>query len=163
MSEEGNQSLKEQILREYAALTERIGDTTRLMYADPEINALAQERASIDHKIDRAATGYRNIIEKAKRGQADLRAELLGNWGIGDKTFKCPVGTATLRITRSLQVKDKGKLIEFLTTLKKLPEFIKTFEIAKLRKIKDAGLLEDEVATYDEKRSVIISINEVDQ
>lgn len=148
----------EQVLVEYARLVEKIGDTTHLMSTDPEINALAQERAVLDRKIDWATTGYRDIIEKAKHQQADIRATLVDNWDIEDKTFKCPAGTATLRTTRSLQVKDKGKLIDFLTTLKKLPEFIKSFEIAKLRKIKDAGLLEDEIVSYNELKTVSISI-----
>ena len=159
MSEETG---KEQILLEYARYAEIIVDTTRLMYGDLDLNALIEDRVLLNRKIDQASVGYQMAIEGAKQGQVDLKAKLLSVWGTGDKTFKCPVGTATLRATRSLQVKDKGKLIEFLTTLRKLPEFIKSFEIAKLRKIKDAGLLEDEVAAYDEKRSVTISINEVE-
>ena len=148
----------EQVLVEYARLVKMIGDTTRSMQTDPNLDVLARERASLDNKIRQVTSDYQKTIEHAKHQQAGIRAALVDNWGTGDKTFKCPVGTATLRTTRSLQVKDKGKLIEFLTTLKKLPEFIKSFEIAKLRKIKDAGLLEDEIVTYGELRTVIISI-----
>ena len=154
---------KERALVEYAILAERMQDTTSLMRADPELNAFTKERELLDHKIDRAAQGYRNIIEEVKHQQADLRAALTSGWDTQDKTFKCPTGTATLRTTRSLQVKDKEKLIEFLTTLKKLPEFIKSFETAKLRKIKDAGLLEEEIATYTKLESISISIKEGSQ
>lgn len=159
----GNENWIEQVLIEYEGYAKVIEDATRLMDTDPELNVLTQERELLDRKIYQAVIGYQKTIEEAKHQQADLRGELTNNWGTKDKTFKCPAGTATLRTTRSLQVKDKGKLIEFLMTLKKLPEFIKNFEIAKLRKIKDAGLLEDEIATYTELRSVLISIKGVDQ
>lgn len=159
----GNENWMEQVLIEYAKYAKVVEDTTRSMNADPNLDALTMARVILDKKIDSAVIGYRKTIEEAKHQQADLRGELVNNWSTKDKTFKCPAGTATLRTTRSLQVKDKGKLIEFLSTLKKLPEFIKSFEIAKLRKIKDAGLLEDEIVTYGELRTVVISIKEEDQ
>ena len=159
----GNENWMEQVLIEYGRYAKVVEATTRLMNADEKLDALTMARGILDKKIDSAVIGYRKIIEEAKQQQADLRGELINNWSTKDKTFKCPAGTATLRTTRSLQVKDKGKLIEFLTTLKKLPEFIKSFEIAKLRKIKDAGLLEDEIVTYDELRTVSISIKEENQ
>lgn len=154
---------KEQILAKYAELEKELTKITNLMYGDSDLGALILERELIDKEIEQANKGYIEAIEGTKQQQVDLKVELVDNWRAEDKTFACVIGTATLRTTRSLQIKNKGKLIDFLTTLKKLPEFIKSFEVAKLRKIKDAGLLEDELATYDEKKSVVIKIKGVDK
>lgn len=152
----------EKQITEYALLEREIDMEMREMNTDPELNQLLEQRKKLNEMIEVGGGIYTKYIDEMREQQTNIKAELISNWDTEEKTFKCDVGTATLRITRSLHIYNKEKLIEFLTTLKKLPDFIKTFEIAKLRKIKDAGLLEDSIANWDESKSIVIKTKEVE-
>lgn len=161
MSEEKNKDWKEVRIAEYARLEARkhaweknIGETTFLKNLRTEL-----ENARI--KLDEAETPYNEKLDAITQQQAGIKLELAENWDIEEKTFKCNVGTATLKTTRSLHIRSKEKLVEFLALNKKLVEFIKSFETGKLRKLKDAGMIEEDVVTWDEKRGIAIQIAEV--
>lgn len=143
------ESLKQQVLNDFAE--------------DKILTKLNKGMNKLEGLIEARAKPYHEQITECEQQQAGIKAELVDRWCSEDKTFECAAGTATLRTTKSLNIRSKEKLIEFLTTINKLPSFIKSFEIAKLRKIKDAGLLEDEIATWDEKKNVAIKIAEAEQ
>ena len=160
-TDERMQNWRTDRIAEYARLENIVTVETRKMGIDPDLDKLIRERAKLSEMIELGQGLYIKNIEAAQQQQAGIKAELVDSWGdTEDKTFECDAGTATLRTTKSLNIRSKEKLIAFLELNKKLTEFIKSFEITKLRKIKDAGMIEDEIATWDIKRNVAISIKE---
>lgn len=85
-----------------------------------------------------------------------LHEALVDRWNITDKTYECEVGTAILRTTKALKIEDKKELISILLNLGKLPESIRTWNLAYLRKLKDVDMIEDTIAYYEEHQNVII-------
>ena len=154
MNKEQNQVEKQ--ITEYARLEREIAIEVHGMDTDPALIQLTEQRNKINEMIEVGEGIYTKSIDEMWAQQTNIKEELASNWDTEDKTFKCDAGTATLRTTRSLHIYDKKRLIDFLTTLGKLPEFIKTYEIAKLRKIKEAGLLDDSIANWDETKTVVI-------
>ena len=151
-------------IAEYARLENEIAIIMNEMKTDPDLIRLMEEQARINDFVALAKEIYAKSIKAAQQQQAGIKLELVDTWGdTEDKTFECPAGIATLRTTKSLHIRDKVKLINFLELNKKLTDFIKSFEITKLRKIKDAGMIEDEICTWDEKKSIAIKIAEADQ
>ena len=163
MNEEIKQNWKEQRIAEYAKLVRKEAGITHAMDSDPRLNELAYNLKNWEAEIEKQKAPFIEKIAQLQHEQADIKLELAEKWGTEDKTFECNAGTATLRTTKSLRIRNKEKLIAFLTTVNKLPGFIKNFEITKLRKIMDAGLLESDIATYDEKKSIAIKLAEEEQ
>lgn len=160
MSEERAQDWKERGLVEYAKLEKDIATVTHKMDTDPELSSLLKKRNDFDTAIGFVQAPFINTIERAREQQAGIKSEFVSRWDIPDKTFKSHIGTVTMRTTRSLQIRSKERLVNFLLKIEKLLEFIKSFDEPKLRKMKDAGLLEDDIASWDEKRSISIRIRE---
>jgi len=151
-------------IREYTNLEKKIAIEIHEMDTDPVLNKHYKAISEHRGKIKELEEPFRRNIQAAREQQTGIKAELVDEWlSTEDKTFECNAGTATLRTTKSLHIRNKEKLIAFLKLNNKLIEFIKSFEITKLRKIKDAGLLDDEIATYDEKRNIAIKITEVEK
>ena len=149
MSEEISKNWKEGLIAEYARIENEIATETNEMVTDPDLIKLMKEQAKLNDMIALLKGTYSKNIEVAQQQQAGIKLEL---------AEKCSAGTATLRTTKSLHIRSKEKLVAFLELNKKLTDFIKNFEITKLRKIKDAGMLEDEICTWDEKKSISISL-----
>ena len=148
-------------IAKYAQLENEIALEMNEMGTDPELIKLMTEQAKLNDMIALLKGTYSKNIEAAQQQQAGIKLELVDSWSeTEEKTFECDAGTATLRTTKSLNIRSKEKLVAFLELNKKLTDFIKSFEITKLRKIKDAGMIEDEIATWDIKRNVAISIKE---
>ena len=158
MNEQKEQDWKEERIAEYAKLETAKQQIQNDMNLDAELNKIETSIKAWLERADRLKKPYFDKTLECEQQQAGIKLELAEKWNIPGKTFGCNAGTATLRTTRSLIIRNKQKLIEFLTLNKKLTEFIKSFEITKLRKIKDAGLLASEIATWDEKRSISISL-----
>ena len=163
MSEKEEQDWKAGRIAEYARLENIVTTEMRKMGTDPDLDALMRDRVKLDEMIKQEQGLYLKTIEAAQQQQAGIKLELAEKWDIEDKTYECATGTATLRTTKSLHIRSKEKLVAFLELNKKLTDFVKSFEITKLRKIKDAGMLEDDIATWDEKRNVAIKIAEAEQ
>ena len=164
VTDERMQKWRTDRIAEYARLENEIALEMNEMGTDPELIKLMKEQAKLNDMIALLKGTYSKNIEAAQQQQAGIKRELVDTWGeTEEKTFECPAGTATLRTTKSLNIRSKEKLVAFLELNKKLTDFIKSFEITKLRKIKDAGMIEDEIATWDEKKSVAIKIAEADQ
>ena len=143
------ESLKQQVLNDFAE--------------DKELAKLNKGLDKVEELIGVRTKPYHDKITECEQQQAGIKLELAEKWDTSFKEYACDAGTATLRTTRSLHIRSKEKLVAFLELNKKLTEFIKNFEITKLRKIKDAGMLEDEIATWDEKKNVAIKIAEAEQ
>ena len=164
IADERMQNWRTDRIAEYARLENEIVLEMNEMGADPELIKLMKEQAKLNDMIALLKGTYSKDIEAAQQQQAGIKLELVDTWGATEeKTFECDAGTATLRTTKSLNIRSKEKLVAFLELNKKLTDFIKSFEITKLRKIKDAGMLEDEICTWDEKKTVAIKIAETDQ
>jgi len=85
-----------------------------------------------------------------------LKEALEERWDSQGKTFKCDTGTATIRTTRSLEIKNKVALIALLQKLDKLSDCIKGWDLLYLRKLADVGLIEPTIAEYKEQKNAII-------
>ena len=158
---EQTQDWKIERITEYTKLENEIAIETHELITDPERNRLIKEQLLLSVRIEEIEKIHHKNIEAAQQQQAGIKLELAEGWGVfADKTFECAAGIATLRTTKSLKIQSKEKLIDFLVRNNKLVDFIKSFEITRLRKIKDAGMLEDEIATWDEKKNVAIKIAE---
>lgn len=161
ITEERMQNWRTDRIAEYARLENEINIQTHKLVTDPVRNGFIKEATLLNEKIKDAEWIYLKNIRAAQEQQAGIKRELVDTWGdTEEKTFECPAGIATLRTTKSLHIRSKEKLVAFLELNKKLTDFIKSFEITKLRKIKDAGMIEDEIATWGIKHNVAISIKE---
>ena len=158
MSEQKEQDWKEARINQYTLAEGAKQEIQNNMTELPEIIELERGIAYKQDQLRHIKQPYLDKILECDQLRTGIKLELADKWDVEEKTFECNAGSATLRTTRSLIIRNKQKLIEFLALNKKLSEFIKSFEITKLRKIKDAGLLESEIATWDEKRSISISI-----
>ncbi len=154
------QNWKEQRIAEYAKLVREEAGIVHAMDSDPRLNELSYNLKNLEAEIEKQKAPFIEKIAQLQHEQAGIKLELVEKWDIEEKVFDCTAGVATLRITKSLRIKSKEKLVAFLELNKKLSEFIKSFEITKLRKIKDAGMLGDEICIWDEKKNVSIKILE---
>ena len=164
MSEEAKQDWKGERIAKYAYLESLKQRVLHDFTEDKDLTKLNKGLDKVKGLIEARAKPYHDQITECEQQQAGIKLELADAWSdTEDKTFECTAGIATLRTTKSLNIRSKEKLIDFLTTINKLPGFIKSFEIKKLRKIMDAGLLESDIATYDETQSIAIKIAEREQ
>ena len=151
-------------IAEYAKLEAVKQQIQTDMNLDGELNKIETSIKSWLERADKLKKPYFDRTTKCEQQQTGIKSELVETWGsTEDKTFECTAGTATLRTTKSLHIRSKEKLVAFLELNKKLTDFINSVEITKLRKIKDAGMLGDDIATWDKKKNVAIKIAEVDQ
>ena len=146
---------EERIIRYTELITEKT-NINRELETDAEINKLKIEYEDLSDAIATLQYPFQKRIEAIEEQQANIKSELVKRWDIPEKTYECDTGIATLRTTKSLRINNKSKLVEFLILNKKLVDFIKSFEISKLRKIKDAGMLGEEIASWDENKNVVI-------
>ena len=163
MSEEGKPNWKEEVMTEktveYAELEQKKVDAKFLLSRDKTLVDLAKKRDAVNLEIEAREKQPLNTLALVSQRQAAIRMELAEGWGTYEgKTFVCDAGTVTLRETRSFNIRSKKKLVEFLAKLDKVSDYIKTFEIAKLRKVKEAGLLDDDIARWDEHVNTVITL-----
>ena len=156
---------KEELITEYALITKENKSILQEMADSHELQILREQRTEIIQKIDLLEQSYNvrqgNIDDRIRR----VKDALVASWDIDEKTYKCNIGTATLRTTKSLIIKDKIQLMQRLSKVltrhfAEACEYIKTFDLAKIRKIKEINLLDDAIVTWEEKKSVVIKITE---
>lgn len=158
MSEQKEQDWKAERIAEYAKLDNAIAFEMHEMDTNPHLEELIRNQATLNAEIGLAKEIYTKNIEAAQQQQAGIKLELIEKWDVLEKTYECSVGTATLRTTRSLVIQDKDKLIGFLQTIKKLNECIRNFDISKIRKFKEVGLIENEIVIWSEKHNISIRL-----
>ncbi len=152
---------KEERIGEYCTLSTAIAKLEQSIGEDTEIHTLLEKHVKILKRMTELAEPRNLKIEEAKRRQAVIKGHLMEHWDIEAKTFKCDVGTATVRTSKSLIVADNFGLIDRLTELLgsgvRACKCIRTFDLSVIRKYMDADLIDQHIAHYDEKRNVVIS------
>ncbi len=158
---------KETLIAEYAVLEHSIDTIRRDMANAKELNELIMQRNALTKKIAFREAHFETMMQDAETRQKGIKKELKTRWASEDKTFKCASGTATLRTTKSLVITDKGGVIQRLSEI--LPgdldaacERIKTFDITNIRQYKDANLISDDIAHYEQNQNVSIKVTEED-
>lgn len=126
------------------------------MNTNHSLITLLAQREEINKEIEKIQTSYKENINAINTNIDIILNSIKENWNQEGKSYKCNAGIATLRTTKSLKIVNKNKLINFLTHNNILNKNIKTFDTSQLRKIKDSGLLEDDIAKWDEKQSINI-------
>jgi hypothetical protein len=130
------------------------------MRNNPLYLRLNNEIEKLEEELEEYTSQYKEKLISCDTQIRNAQDELLKNWDIEDKSFKCYEGSATIRTTRSLKIDNKEMLISILQHIGKLTQCIEGWDLTYLRKLADAGLFDAEhnlVTHYDEKRNVIIS------
>lgn len=158
---------KEELIAKYAILTKQQAIVADVMDTDPGIRDCRTRHKTISDNLKFLLAPYEAKTSELKRGQDEIKEELKTIWNSEEKTFKCAVGTATLRTTKSLVITDKANMIQRLSEILtghfiEACVYIKTFDLTRTRKLKDAGLIDDKIAHYEEKQNVVIKVAEED-
>ena len=152
---------KEERITKYLNLENEKKGIEKEMDEDKTILDLQRKADKIALKLQINKKEYKEEIANLDLAMCDLKDQLDVNWDLDNKTFKCVVGSATMRITRSLKIDNTEELINILEKIGKLTKCIKSWDLTYLRKLADAGLfdgekMEEKITHYDEKRSIII-------
>jgi hypothetical protein len=132
------------------------------MRKNPSLLRLKKEIEKLEEQQEMQVSRYKRELVDYDTKMRSIQDELVEGWNIDAKTFKCDVGSATMRTTRSLKIDNKEKLIIALQKMGKLTRTITTgWDLTYLRKLADSGLFDVDVGEmnivhYDEKRNVII-------
>ena len=134
-----------------------------------EKEALEQERAEdqeilntkltmekVAAKISELERPYNDQISELTEDIEGMHKKLIAGWDITDKSYACEMGVATLRMTKSLKISDKKRLIAVLLNIDKLPEAVRSWNLSYLRNLKDVDMIEDSIAFYEEHQNVVI-------
>jgi len=150
--------IKEEYIEGYLAFEQRKKEIEEEMAKDPAIVELKAKLKAVTHEIEQKESKYKVGIQLCDTEMSARKEILIDMWeDISNKTFKCAVGSATMRITRSLKIDNTEKLINILEKIGKRAKSIRSWDLTYLRKFADAGLFDElEITHYDEKRSVII-------
>jgi len=150
--------MKEEYIKGYLAFEQRKKEIEVEMIKDPAIVKLKAKLKSITIELGQKEGEYLEGIQLCNAEMVARKERLIDLWGdIGDKTFKCAVGSATIRTTRSLKIDNTEGLIGILEKIGKLIKCIKSWDLTYLRKLADAGLFDEgEITHYDEKKNITI-------
>jgi len=151
--------MKEEYIEGYLAFEQKKKEIEEEMAKDVVISVLKSQMEDIHKKLEFEESEYLEGIQLCDAAMSARKERLIDLWGdMSNKTFKCAVGRATMRITRSLKIDNTEGLITILEKTGKLAKCIKSWDLSYLRKLADAGLFDEEKIThYDEKRSIMIS------
>jgi hypothetical protein len=158
---------KKELIAEYAILTKQQAIVADVMDTDPGIRDCRTQHKTISDNLKFLLAPYETELAESKRRQDEIKEELKRMWDSEDKTFKCVAGVAMLRTTKSLVITDKANMIQRLSEiltghLIEACVYIKTFDLTRARKLKDAGLIDDKIAHYEKKQNVVIKVAEED-
>ena len=149
------------VIRDLIALRTRKKIVEQERAEDEDIlNASILMTKAVD-KIAELEQPYNDKILDIDSNIESLQKNFVDAWDSTDKTYECKTGTATLRTTKSLKINRKEELINVLLNIGKLPECIRSWNLSYLRKLKDVGMIDDEIANYQEHQNVIIKENKL--
>jgi len=148
---------KREKIGDYRALSAIVVDHENDLENDYEIQALRERQKDIAFTIERLSNDREMTIAEAKEEQQMIKMELLDHWDINEKTYKCDVGSATLRTKKTLEINDQNALLAWLFKLERLESAIRTLDTAYLKKLKDADMIPDAMAYYDTTTNVAIT------
>ena len=121
--------------------------------SNPSLITLLAQRETINKEIEKILIPYKDNLNTINSSMDNILKSVEENWNQEGKSYKCDAGIATLRTTKSIKIVNKDELVDFLTRNNILNKNIKTFNMSQLRNIKKSGLLEDDIAKWDEKKS----------
>ena len=151
---------KEEAIKEYHILERGKQMVEEEMIKNPAISKLRFQIKDAQQELTEREREYKEDVHNCDLEMQTIRDDLVKRWDIEGKSFKCDKGSATLRTTRALKVKDKVKLISSLLRIGKLTQCIKGWDLAYLRKLADADIFNvttGDIIYYDEKRNIVIS------
>ena len=149
------------VIRDLIALQTRKKIVEQERAEDEDIlNASILMTKAVD-KIAELEQPYNDEILDIDTNIESIQKNFVDAWDSTDKTYECKTGTATLRTTKSLKINRKEELINVLMNIGKLPECIRSWNLSYLRKLKDVGMIDDEIANYHEHQNVIIKENKL--
>jgi hypothetical protein len=149
---------KREKIGDYRALSAIVAKYTLSIQNDVEIGAALAIADAMITKAEKLALDRKTTIAEAKEEQQMIKMELLDHWDTDGKSFKCDMGSATIRINKTLIIKSENELINHLERFDLLPQYIKSFDMSKLRKLKDAHIIGDDALYY--KKNTIVAIKE---
>ena len=157
MTEMDMDGWKREKIGDYRALSAIVAQEKSALECDGEINKAKFERDRLDGEIRRLSAKYVNVVNDAINEQQMIKMELLDHWDIDGKSFKCDMGSATLRTTKTLEISDQSALLILLFKLERLESAIRTLDTSYLKKLKDADMIPDALAVYKHSTNVAIS------
>ena len=148
---------KREKIGDYRALSAIVAQCQESILDDEKINALLEKKLQTQKDIDALCIDRHKTIAEARQEQQMIKMELLDHWDIDAKTFKCDMGSATLRTTKILEINDQKELLCLLFRLERLESAIRTLNTTYLKKLKDADMIPDVMAYYKSTTNVAIT------
>ena len=148
---------KREKLGDYRALSAIVAQTRQSLAEDDRIEKLRTLIALANGDIHRLSKDQETTIAEAIEEQKMIKMELLDHWDIDGKTYKCDMGSATLRTIKTLEINDQHSLLIWLFKLERLESAIRTLDTVYLKKLKDADIIPDALAYYEETTNVAIA------
>lgn len=119
----------DELLSEYVMLDEVKKEQQQLIDANLDIQnlkrnieSLGAETAKLQFELAAREKPYLTVSNNAAERQSVIRTTMAEEWDLPTKTYRGWAGTATLRITKSLIVKSKQKIVDFLVKNSKVEE-----------------------------------------
>ena len=147
---------QEDLITDYVKLEKERAALEQARAEDQEIRNVELTRRKVEDALRTLEQPYSDKLLDITQGIEKIKEELIEGWDSTDKTYKCDAGTATLKITKALKIADKEKLISTLLNIEKLPEAVRSWNLPYLRKLKEADIIEDAVAYFEEYQNVVI-------
>jgi hypothetical protein len=147
---------KEELITDCLELQRGSAALVQAREEDQEIKNVKSTMKKVATKITELEKPYTDKIAALTLDIEKIHETLIRDWDITEKTCEYDIGTATLRIKKSLNINDKKQLITILLNIGKLPEAIRSWNLSYLRKLKDVDMIDDTIAHYDEHQNVII-------
>lgn len=147
---------KEEAIAEYAALELRKSVVIQVRVDDEELKNAKHAMEAAAAMYSALEQPYNDNIEEINLSIVAVRDILKEKWDTEDKTYECNAGSATIRTTKSLEIRDKTQLIQTLVNLDKLQDCVRSWNLSYLRKLKDVALISDEIAYYEEHQNVVV-------
>ena len=151
------------LLLEYKTENERqaqaLSNTEKLhtsMEEDPKIRTAKLQLDILKEPYLTKIRKEEEILKGVDECIVAIKDTIARDWTLGTAEYKSPIGTVTMRTTKSLKITSKVKVVEVLRSNNKVNEGINTFQLTFLRKLKDVGILPDDAAYYSLKQNVSI-------
>lgn len=147
---------KEELITDCLELQRERESLEQIRAEDQEIKKLHIEMNTVADMLSALEQPYSDKLLDITCAIEMIHETFKDRWDIAGKTCEYDIGSATIRTTKSLNITDKKRLITILLNIDKLPESIRSWNLSYLRKLKDVDMIEDAIAHYDEKQSVVI-------
>lgn len=148
---------KSEKIADYCALSGLIQRYQDEITNDVKIQKLQKEQYRIIEEIEKLCNDRMQTIAEMKREQHMIKDELLEHWDSDNKTFKCDIGSATVRTTHTLTIKNRAGMLDTLMHIGKLSEAVQSFNIHYLKELKNVGMIPDQFAELEATHTIAIT------